>query len=174
MRAEKKIITSEYVARLNASPFFIVVDYVGLSVAQFSELRGRLRAAGAEVHVVKNSIFRIAAKEAGVGDLNGALTGQLAVVTGKKDVTAAAKVVKSFSKEFEKPVIKFGFLGNRRLEKPDVEALADLPSLDSLRAGIIGLLEAPLAGLMGVLEAPARDVVGVLRARLEKEGAAPA
>ncbi len=170
MRAEKKSITSEYVARLNSSPFFIVVDYVGLTVAQFGELRQRLRACGAELHVVKNTIFRIAAKEAGIADLAGALSGQLAVVTGQKDVSAAAKVLKNFEAEFERPKIKFGYLDEKRLEKADVQALADLPSLDQLRAGIVGVIQAPLAGLVGVVQAPARDIVGVLRARIEKEG----
>ena len=170
MRAEKKSITSEYVARLNASPFFIVVDYTGLTVGQFSELRQRLRGSGAELHVVKNTIFRIAAKEAGIADLSGALSGQLAVVTGQKDVTAAAKIAKSFQSEFEKPKLKFGYLGERRLEKADVEALADLPSLDQLRGSIVGAVQGPLAGLVSVISAPARDIVGVLRARIEKEG----
>ena len=73
MRAEKKLLTKDYVARLNASPFFIVVGYKGLKVAHLTELRKRLVQAGAEVHVVKNSIFRVAAQEAGVGDLNGDL-----------------------------------------------------------------------------------------------------
>src|SRR5206468_10870951 len=81
MRAEKQFITTEYVNRLNSSPFFIVVDYVGLTVGQFSELRKRLRSAGSEVHVVKNSIFRVAAKEAGLADLSGSMAGQMAVVT---------------------------------------------------------------------------------------------
>ena len=107
MRAEKKFITSEYVARLNASPFFIVVDYTGLTVTHFNELRTRLRKGGAEAHVVKNSIFRIAAQEAGIADLSGALTGQIAVVTGQKDVSAAAKTLKKFAAEFEKPVLLF-------------------------------------------------------------------
>lgn len=170
MRAEKKLITAEYVARLNASAYYIVLDYVGLTVAQFSELRSRLRNAGAEVHVVKNSIFRIAAQEAGLGDLNGSLAGQLAVVTGTKEVTTAAKVVKTFQSEFERPNIKFGGLDDRRLEKADVEALAELPSLEELRAGIVGMIAAPLSGLVGLVQAPARDLVGALRARIEKEG----
>src|SRR2546425_7084247 len=101
MRLEKQSITKEYFTRLNASPFFIVVDYKGLKVSHFTELRKRLIKAGAEVHVVKNSIFRIAAKEAGIGELNGG-AGQFAVVTGQKDVSAAAKVVKSFGAEFAK------------------------------------------------------------------------
>src|ERR1041385_3612416 len=106
MRAEKQLISSEYIARLNKSPFFIVVDYTGLKVGPITELRKRLNKAGAEIHVVKNSIFRLAAKEAGVGDLGGNLSGQLAVVTGPRDVSSAAKVVKTFSSEFEKPKIK--------------------------------------------------------------------
>ena len=84
MRPEKQFLTKEYLGRLNASPFFIVVNYKGLSVGHMTELRKRLSKAGAEVHIVKNSIFRIAAKEAGVGELNGALAGQLAVVTGQR------------------------------------------------------------------------------------------
>ena len=84
MRAEKQNISAEYLARLNASPYFIVVDYTGLKVGPITELRKRLGKAGAEMHVVKNSIFRIAAKEAGVADLGGSLAGQMAVVTGQR------------------------------------------------------------------------------------------
>ena len=93
MRAEKKLISAEYVARLNASPFFLVVDYKGLTVQKFTELRKRLIKAGGEVHVVKNTIFSIAAKEAGLADLSGMLSGQLAAVTGNKDIAAVAKVI---------------------------------------------------------------------------------
>src|SRR5205807_10044833 len=99
MRAEKQYITKEYLARLNASPFFIVVDYKGLKVGPMSELRKRLAKAGAEMHIVKNSIFRIAAKEVGVADLGATLAGQIAVVTGQKDISAAAKTVKNFAAE---------------------------------------------------------------------------
>src|SRR5512138_1412095 len=116
MRAEKQNISAEYVARLNSSPFFIVVDYQGLKVAPITELRKRLHKAGAELHVVKNSIFRIAAKEAGVADLSGTLAGQLAVVTGRQDVSTAAKVIKTFASEFERPKLKFGYLNKQRLE----------------------------------------------------------
>ena len=116
MRAEKKNISDEYIARLNASPFFIVVDYTGLKVGPITELRKRLGQAGAEIHVVKNTLFRRAAQEAGVADLGATLSGQLAMVTGKRDVSVAAKVVKTFSAEFDKPKIKFGYLNNQRLE----------------------------------------------------------
>jgi len=168
MRAEKKFISNEYVARLNASPFFIVVDYVGLTVGQFTELRKRLNGAGAEVHVVKNSIFRVAAKEAGVAELNGSLAGQLAVVTGKKDVSAAAKVVKTYQAEFEKPKIKFGYLNSKRLEVDDIKALADLPSIDVLRAKLLGLLKAPQSKLVAVINTPGSQLARIVKAYAEK------
>ena len=153
MRAEKQIISGEYVARLNSSPFFIVVDYTGLRVGPMTELRKRLNKAGAEIHVVKNTIFRIAAKEAGVADLGDSLTGQIAVVTGQRDVSSAAKVLKTFSSEFEKPKTRFGFLNNQRLEADALKVLADLPPLEVLRAKLLGLMNTPASQLARVLQA---------------------
>ena len=173
MRTEKQFIGKEYLGRLNGSPFFIVVDYTGLKVGPVTELRKRLNKAGAEIHVVKNSIFKIAAKEAGVPDL-GSLAGQLAVVTGQKDVSAAAKVVKTFTSEFEKPKIKFGFLNNQRLEAADVNALADLPSIEVLRGKLLGVLQAPATKLAALLNTPASQLARVLQARADKEKGAGA
>ena len=167
MRIEKQFISKEYLDRLNASPFFIVVDYTGLKVGPVTELRKRLNKAGAEIHVVKNSIFKIAAKEAGVSEI-GTLAGQLAVVTGQKDVSAAAKVIKTFSSEFEKPKIKFGFLNNQRLEAKDITALADLPSLDVLRGNLLGVLQAPATKLAVLLNTPATQLARVLQAKATK------
>ncbi|MGB7769650.1 MAG: 50S ribosomal protein L10 [Verrucomicrobiia bacterium] len=168
MRAEKQILTKEYVARLNGSPFFIVVDYRGLKVAHLTELRKRLTQAGAEIHVVKNSLFQIAAKEAGVGELNGALDGQLAVVTGQKEISAAAKALKNFNAEFAKPKFKFGYLNNQRLEEAALKALADLPSLDVLRATLLGLLNAPATKLAILINTPASQLARVIKAKAEK------
>jgi large subunit ribosomal protein L10 len=167
MRAEKQSISAEYIARLNASPYFIVVDYQGLKVGPITELRKRLHKAGAEMHVVKNSIFRLAVKESGV-DVGGALAGQLAVVTGQRDVSAAAKIVKTFSSEFEKPKIKFGYLKNQRLEAADITALADLPSIEVLRGKLLGVLQAPATKLAVLLNTPATQLARVLKARVEK------
>ncbi len=168
MRAEKQNLTKEYLVRLNASPFFIVVDYKGLKVGPITDLRKRLNKAGAEIHIVKNSIFRLAAKEAGVAELNGALTGQLAVITGKKDVSAAAKVVKNFNAEFDKLKIKFGYLNNSRLESPDLLALADLPSIEVLRSKLLGLFKAPSTKLVVLLNTPASQLARVLQAKADK------
>lgn len=169
MRAEKQFINNEYLARLNASPYFIVVDYRGLKVAPMTELRKRLFKVGAELHVVKNSIFRLAVKETGVADIGAAsMTGQLAVVTGQKDVSAAAKVVKTFGSEFDKPKIRFGYLNSQRLEPADVIALADLPSLDVLRAKLLGLFNAPATKLVSVINAPGSALARVIQAKADK------
>jgi len=168
MRAEKKLITAEYVTRLNSSPFILVVDYTGLKVGPFTELRKRLRQAGAEIHVVKNTVFKVAAKETGIGDLGGSLAGQLAVVTGQRDVSVAAKAVKTFAAEFDKPKFRFGFLNNQRLEAKDILTLADLPSLDVLRAKLAGLLMAPAQKLVALLNTPGSQLARVIQARVEK------
>jgi len=168
MRLEKKHLTQEYLTRLNGSPFFIVVNYKGLKVAQMTLLRKRLNKAGAEVHIVKNSIFQIAAKEAGVGDLNGALAGQLAVVTGQRDISTAAKVVKTFGSELDRLKVHFGYLNNQRLEQTDILALADLPSLEVLRGKLLGLFNAPATKLAVLLSTPASQLARVLAARKDK------
>jgi large subunit ribosomal protein L10 len=173
MRAEKQNITVEYLNRLNASPFFIVVDYKGLKVGPITELRKRLSKSGAEMHVVKNSIFKVAVKEAGLADLGSTLAGQLAVVTGQKDVSGAAKIVKTFAAEFDKPKIKFGYLKNQRLEGADIVALADLPSIEVLRSKLLGVIKAPATKLATIIGTPATQLAQVIKAHAEK-GEAPA
>src|SRR5437667_3484026 len=168
MRAEKQNISADYINRINRSPFFIVVDYQGLKVGPITELRKRLSKAGAEMHVVKNSVFTLAAKEAGIADLGGVLGGQLAVVTGQRDVSTAAKVVKTFHAEFDRPKIRFGFLNSKRMESPEIMALADLPSLEVLRAKLLGLLNTPATQLVQVLQAPAAQLARVIKAKAEK------
>jgi len=168
MRTEKQSISQEYVARLNASPFFIVVDYTGLKVGPITELRKRLVKAGAQIHVVKNSLFRLAAKEAGVADMNGGVAGQLAVGTGQKDVSAAAKAVKTFQAEFEKPKIKFGYLNNKRMEAKEIVSLAELPSLDVLRGKLVGLINTPATKLVQIIQTPGAQLARVIKAKAEK------
>jgi large subunit ribosomal protein L10 len=172
MRAEKKTLTKEYLTRLNASPFFIVVNYKGLKVGQLTELRKRLNKAGAQILIVKNSIFRIAAQEAGVGDLNGSLGGQIAVVTGQKDISVAAKVVKTFGAQFDRLKVQFGYLNNQRMAEADIMTLADLPSLEVLRGKFLGLLSAPATKLVVLLNTPATQLARVLQAKADKQAKA--
>lgn len=174
MRPEKQFISAEYLARLNASPFFIVTDYTGLKVQHFNELRKRLRLQGAEAHVVKNTIFKIAAREAGIADLGGTLAGQIAVVTGTKDISATAKILKTFASEFEKPKLRFGFMGSQHLDAAALNILADLPSLEVLRGQFLGLLQAPAGKLVRLLAEPAAQLARVLKAKADKAETTPA
>src|SRR5579859_4305019 len=174
MRPEKQYLTKEYLARLNASPFFIVVNYQRLNVGHLTELRKRLLKAGAEIHIVKNSIFRLAAKEAGIAELNGALTGQVAVVTGQRDISTAAKAIKTFGVEFDRLKVHFGYLNNQRLEQPAILTLADLPSMEVLRGQFLGVLNAPATKFVRLLNTPATQLARVLQARKDKLGESPA
>ncbi|HEY3860748.1 MAG TPA: 50S ribosomal protein L10 [Verrucomicrobiae bacterium] len=167
MRAEKQYISNEYQARLNTSPYFIVVDYRGLKVGPITELRKRLHKAGAEMHIVKNSLFRLAVKESGI-DLGTSLSGQLAVVTGQRDVSAAAKIVKTFSAEFDKPKVRFGYLKDQRLESADLMALADLPSIEVLRSKLLGVIKGPATKLAATINTPGTQLARVLKARVDK------
>lgn len=174
MRLEKQFLTREYVARLNTSPFFLLVEYRSMNVGHFTELRKRLAKVGAELHVVKNSVIQAAVKEAGLADLAGTLNGQLAVVTGKQDIAPTAKVLKVYQSEFDRPKLQFGYLGNQRLSLQDLLALADLPPLDALRGKLLGLFQAPASQLVRLLNTPAAQLARVLQAHSEKLAGAPA
>lgn len=169
MRAEKQFVSDEYVERLKDAPFIIATEYFGVKVKHFTELRRRLRDASAEIHVVKNSIFSIAAKECGMGEIRDAMAGQMAVVTGDSDIAAAAKIIKDFAKEFDKPKIKFGVVGADHLSADEVERIADLPPLPVVRAQLLGVISSPATKLAQVLNAPAVQLAQVIKAKAEKD-----
>src|SRR5580692_1246286 len=137
MRPEKTTIVDDLSARLNQSPFLIVAEYAGMNVTQFSELRSRLAGAGARCRVVKNTFLRKAAAAVGYPDLAAELEGQTAIVTGESDVCAAAKILKSFAAEFQKPLVKVGVLENAVITKEQIQALADLPAKEVLLAQLL-------------------------------------
>src|ERR1700694_5044565 len=110
MRPEKASIVSDLSEQLNRSPFVLVADYQHMKVGDFGELRNRLGQAGAEVHVVKNSFLKRAMADAGLPAVDEKLGGQTAIITGAKDVAPIAKVIKNFTKEFKKAMLKIGFV----------------------------------------------------------------
>ncbi|MEO7931625.1 MAG: 50S ribosomal protein L10 [Chthoniobacterales bacterium] len=169
MRLEKKSIVADLSKSLNASPFLLVTDYTGLRVHQFSELRNRLAGVGAQCHVVKNSFLKKSATELGYPDFSDSLAGQTAIVTGESDVCAAAKVLKSFTAEFQKPVVKMGVLDNALLSADEVKSLADLPSKDVLRATLLGVLLAPASKLVRTLNEPAASLARLLAAKAKQD-----
>jgi large subunit ribosomal protein L10 len=167
MRPEKPTIVEDVKQRLDNSPFLIVVDYGGMNVVHFAELRNRLSGAGASMTVIKNTFLRRSIKEAGLPELDAHLTGQSAFVVGEKDICAAAKILKTFSAEFEKPKIRAGILDNAVLETSQVIALADLPSKETLQAQLLGLLLQPATSLVRTLNEPGASLARVLQAKVK-------
>ena len=171
MRPEKPAIVEDLSSKLNKSPFLIITEYRGMNVFQFSELRSRLAGAGAQCRVVKNTFLRKAAAEVGYPDLADNLAGQTAIVTGESDVCAAAKILKGFSAEFQKPTVKVGVLDKAIISKDQITALAELPPKDVLQAQLLGVLKSPLRRLVVLLNEPGASLARLLKARVEKEGA---
>jgi large subunit ribosomal protein L10 len=173
MKAEKTILIDILLEKVKSSPFLFVVDYTGLTVDKFELLRKRLAVAGAELHVFKNTLVKKAAERAGYPDEIGTvLTGQSAVVTGEKDVCAAAKVMKTFADEFSKPAMKGGVMDGKYLDAAGIKVLADLPSREVLLATLLGLLQTPAQQLVRLLNEPAASLARVLQAKAEPAAAA--
>ncbi len=170
MRTEKSSIVSEVTGWLEKSPFMILVDYRGLSVGGFSELRKRLLGVGSQCHVVKNSLLKIASREVGNPECTDLFHGQTAIVFGDEDVCGAAKVLKSFAAEFKLPTIRGGVLDKEALSVDQVIALAELPSKDALRAQLLGVLLAPASKLVRTLNEPGAQLARLLQAYQEKLG----
>jgi large subunit ribosomal protein L10 len=149
----------------------VVTHNMGLSVAQMSDLRGRLRKEGAAYKVVKNRL----AQKALNGD--GEVTGAAALFKGPvgiayaPDPVTAAKVASQYAKENDKLVVVGGFMGETLLDAKGVDALAKLPSLDQLRAKLVGLIQAPATRIAGVVQAPAAQLARVLAAYAAKDAA---
>lgn len=170
-RAQKKELVASLHDVFNATPVVVVAHYKGLSVAEMSDLRLRMREAGASFKVTKNRLTRLALQgtpSEGIADL---FEGPTAIGLSE-DPVAAPKVLCKYAKENEKLVIRGGVMEGRRLEIEEVQALAELPSLDELRAKLVGLFNTPATRIATVLEAPAAQVARVLSAYAEKQEAA--
>ncbi len=170
MHPEKATIVDDLQTKLNSSPFLFVADYTGLKVGQFAELRNRLWNAGARCHVVKNTFLKRAAASAGLPEL-GELKGQSAIIVGDRDVAAAAKVLKTFAAEFQKPTVKIGVVDKVVVSPEQIKVIADLPSRDVLLGMLLGTLNAPASQLVRVLNEPASALARLLQAKADKDGA---
>jgi len=168
MRPEKNLIINEIKTRVDRAPYVLLTDYTGMQVTQFNELRNRLSGANAEFRVVKNNLLRRALQGSNLPDLETYLHGQSAVVLGDSDVSAAAKVLKAFTKEFQKPTLKVGILDKAVVNVEQIMALADLPSKSVLQAKLLGLLLAPASTLVRLINTPATQIAQVLKSYSEK------
>ena len=170
-RAQKAEWIGELKSILSDSGAVVVTHYMGLTVAEMTDLRGRLRAEGASLQVVKNTLVQ-KALDGVAGEAGDALfKGPVAIAYGP-DPVSAAKVVTQYAKDNEKFSVVGGLLGQTTvLDVKAVSALATLPSLDQIRAQLIGLLNAPATKVAGVLQAPAGQLARVLKAYADKNAA---
>ncbi|MFT5633722.1 MAG: large subunit ribosomal protein L10 [Rubritalea sp.] len=151
MNPDKKIIIDELLERVNGSPYVLVMDYTGVTVTQFSELRDNLREGGAECHVAKNTYMKAALSEAGLPDISSELIGQTAFVTGDGEVTAAAKAVKEFAKKATNVKLKIGILDGEVIDEEKINVLASLPSRDELLAKLLSVINEPGTSILRAL-----------------------
>jgi len=178
MRPEKPTIVEDVKLRLVSSPFLIIVEYGGMNVEHFAQLRTRLGGAGASLTVVKNTFLRRSIKDAGLPALDEHLSGQTAFVVGEKDICAAAKILKTFAAEFQKPSLRAGILDNSLLGADQIMELADLPPREILQSQLLALLLTPATQLVRTLNEPGASLARVLAAKVKsapaEEPAAPA
>ncbi|EQB31820.1 50S ribosomal protein L10 [Sphingobium ummariense] len=169
-RNQKSEVVSALNAHLGEVAVVVVTRNLGMTVAQSTVLRQKMREAGATYKVTKNRLARIAldgTPYAGISDL---LTGPTAL-SSSADPVAAAKVVVEFAKTNDKLEIVGGAMGETLLNAEGVKALASMPSLDELRAKLVGLIQAPATKLATVTQAPAAQLARVFNAYAEKDAA---
>lgn len=168
LRAEKAQVIDDLNEVFSKTGVVVLTHYKGLTVAEITDLRGRIRAAGASFRVTKNKLAQRAVDGTPFAVMAPLFTGPTAIAFSN-DPTAAPRIVAEFGKKNEKLQIIGGGLSGSLLDAASVRALAELPSLDELRAKLIGLLNTPASRLVGLLQAPGGQIARVLAARAEQD-----
>lgn len=165
LRPEKVAEAAEIDNRVSGALYMIIADYNGMDASTTVALKDSLRESGASYNVVKNRMLNRALPE----DARSLLKGQSAMIYGDGDVVEIAKVIKKFTAENKKPVVKGGFVEGKAVDANDVAELAKLPSKDVLRAMLLGTLQAPCSQLVGVMDQKVATLVYVLSAVKDKK-----
>jgi large subunit ribosomal protein L10 len=167
-RTEKEQVVAELAEQLRSTDSLIVADYRGLTNTQLEELRSKLRSSGARFQVVKNTLTRRAASEAGAEALLALLEGPTAIafVDADGDPVAVAKALSDTAKETKVLALRGGTLAGRSISGEDIEELAKLPAPEVIKSQLVGVIVAPLTQLAALVAAPLRDLVGLIDARI--------
>lgn len=174
---KKQAVVAELKAQMTSAKGAVFTSYRGLTVAQDTELRRELRAAGVTYRVVKNTMTRIAAKEAGLEGIDEHLEGTTALAFSAEDAVAPAKVICDYIKKNKLEdagilTVKVGLVEGKVIDASEVKALASLPSREELIAKLLGSMNAPISNTVNVLQGVIRNAVYVLDAiRVQKESA---
>jgi large subunit ribosomal protein L10 len=170
-RAEKREFVTSLHETFQASGTVVVAHYAGLTVAQMNDYRSKMRVAGGTVKVAKNRLAKIALEGTEAAGISNLFEGQT-LIAYSSDPVAAAKVTNDFAKGNDKLVILGGSMGATTLDADGVKALATMPSLDELRAKLVGMINTPATRIAGVLQAPAGQLARVFGAYAKKDEAA--
>jgi large subunit ribosomal protein L10 len=170
LRQDKERIVGELADRLKGSPNLLVADYRGLTMPEIDELRTKLLETGARFSVVKNTLTRRAAEQAGMQALLELIDGPTAIafIDADGDPAAAAKILNDTARTHDVLVIRGGLLEGDTVGDAEVKRLATLPPADVLRAQLAGAVAAPLTTIVGLFTAPLRDLVNVIDARIKQ------
>jgi large subunit ribosomal protein L10 len=170
LKAEKERIVAELAERLKQTPTLFVADYRGLSVTEIDDLRTKLIEHGARFTVVKNTLTKRAAEDAGAEGLLALLEGPTAIafIEADGDMVAVAKALTDSARTTRILAIRGGILDGSPIGEEEVRNLATLPAMDVLRGQVIGAITAPLMTVVGLISAPVRDLIGLIDARIEQ------
>lgn len=161
----KQVVVDELAEKLRGSAAFYLTDFTGLNVKSITDLRARLRKAGVEYLVVKNTLAERALQGLDLPDIAEFFRGPTALVIGRQDPLAAAKVVADFAKEHDnRPALKAGIVDRRAVTAEEIARLAKLPPREQLLAELAGALESPMAQFAFVLQAKLTEMLGLLEA----------
>ena len=167
-RKKKEQLVAQYVDMLSRSQAAILTNYQGLTVAEMTKLRQKVRDAGGSYHVIKNTLAQLALKQLGLPVPEGLMEGPTAVGFCYEEAPPVAKVLVDCAKEFKTFAIKGGLLGGRILNADEIEALAELPSREILLARVLGTIQAPAGRVAGVVAESIRQILRLLQARVEQ------
>jgi large subunit ribosomal protein L10 len=173
-KQHKDELVTQYVKWVNQSQALIVTEYLGMSMKQVDELRTKVRDAGGEFHIIKNTLGEVAFKQAGLSLPPKLLERSSAVVFAFRNAPEMAKVIKDYARTSEFVKIKGGYLEKSPMSAVEVVSLADLPPLPVLRAQLLGTLMAPASKLVRTLAEPARQLAAVIKAYADKDVATSA
>jgi large subunit ribosomal protein L10 len=170
LRSDKERVVARLAQRLRDTDTLMVADYRGLSMPEIDELRTRLLEAGARFTVVKNTLTKLAAEEAGTKDVLELIDGPTAIafLEAESDPAAVAKVLHETARAKNVLVIRGGLLEGTLVGDEEIRRLATLPPTEVLRAQLAGAVAAPLTTVVGLFTAPLRDLVGVIDARIRQ------
>ena len=162
VKPEKKAAVEELKEKFTDCESMVITDYIGLDVETMTELRAKLRDAGVDYKVVKNTLASIAAEECDIEEVKDYFVGPTAIAFGQEDAVSPAKVLVDFAKEHGDLEIKAGYLNEKIIGQEKIESLADIPSREVLLGQTVAGMQAPISGLVRVLNGNVQGLVQAL------------